>query len=436
MSISNLMIGNLRCFPRTRSSIPICPITVLIGENNSGKTTFLSTYELLHEILYANRPIGPRSIEGLLREKPYQCLGRSFSDALRKQDGEGSMTLGATLKTGKNDSWNIEFVIKKNGFCEQISMNANTPKVNVVIQVDIRENSFIDITLITNDIREEWRDRSMPSDFSISFFYIISFVFDLLGKEKKLDENRLLHSMLTNVSKFAEENLDKTVCKSIPPVEPSRKRIYDPKDIKDTEPSYVLCEMANIKRSNCWDEIERKFKTFGKNSTLFQDINLDVFNDSQTDDPFSIDVTIDNLKSNIVNVGQGVSQFLPILGSLFISDEKKYNTFLIQQPETHIHPRVEAEFSTLMADTIKKHSGRYKFICESHSEYIINRARINIMKKTLAPKDFLILYFELTNGETKVYPITVDEDGNLEDKPDSYNEFFLSEEYRLAGFYD
>ena len=42
------VIGNVRCFEEEQR-VPICPITLLVGENSTGKTTFLETYQALAE---------------------------------------------------------------------------------------------------------------------------------------------------------------------------------------------------------------------------------------------------------------------------------------------------------------------------------------------------------------------------------------------------
>ena len=223
------------------------------------------------------------------------------------------------------------------------------------------------------------------------------------------------------------------VCNLLEPIHLKPKAQYNRTEIKTTDPSYILCEMAEMKKNNNWKKISEELNKFGNDSKLFQDLDIDISNENNGESPFSIKVTVDKLKSDITNVGYGVSQFLPVLANVIMSDSKKYNTFLMQQPETHLHPRVNSEFATLMFNRINKYKEKYKFICETHSDYIIQRARIEIKEKKLKPEDFLILYFELKNGEAKIYPITIDSNGNIENQPDSYKAFFLSEDYKLLG---
>ena len=71
---------------------------------------------------------------------------------------------------------------------------------------------------------------------------------------------------------------------------------------------------------------------------------------------------------NIVNVGFGISQILPILVHCLTSD----NSILsIMEPESHFHPSLQAELGELLADSVKEKNNQ--IIVETHSEHIILR---------------------------------------------------------------
>ena len=417
MKIDKILINNLRCFLSAKSTIR--PITVIVGENNTGKTTFLSAYKLIHDLLYEDNPIKPSSIEDLLKVEIYKYLGGA-KHIVRKQSSDDTVNIGATLKVGEQHNWQVEYSIKNGKSCEKILIHCSNDK----IEINLKENNMMEF--LVNG--QEGYHATIPAHFSIHFFGVMSFLYDELKKELK--KNRILLSKITTLIRVKENgDLKNISCNLLEPTHLKPKAQYNSADIKTTDPSYVLCEMAKMKKNNNWNTIREKLNKFGRDSKLFQSLDIDIPNKNQPEPPFSIKVTVDELKSDITNVGYGVSQFLPILANVFISDHEKHNTFLMQQPETHLHPRVEAEFATLMISMINQH----KFICETHSDYIIQRARIAIKEKTLKPEDFLILYFELKNGETKVYPVTIDSNGNFENQPDSYKAFFLSEDYKLLG---
>ena len=414
MNINSVTLKNLRCFSEVKSLIR--PITVVVGENNTGKTTFLSAYKLIHTLLYGNQLIKPNSIEDLLKTKPYQYLGGP-DDILRKQSKSKEISISATLQINQ-DKWIIKHFIKDGKCCDKILINS--PKGE--IKIEIKNSNTMIYTTISN--KEE--SITTPVDFGVNFFHIINY---LLNNDERVKKDKVLHSKITTLLK---SKIERTKCKLLEPIHLKPHRQYNPKDIQTTDSSYILCELAKIKQSNSWNEVSNKLKVFGKEAKLFDDLDIEIVNTDSNNSPFSIKVKVDDLESDITNVGYGVSQFLPVLGNILTADLNYHNTFLIQQPEIHLHPRVEAEFATLMVKMIDKHN-KCKFICETHSDYIIKRASIEIKKQNLKPDDFLILYFESNNNETKIHEITIDNNGNLQDHPESYQEFFLKEDYSLLG---
>ena len=76
-------------------------------------------------------------------------------------------------------------------------------------------------------------------------------------------------------------------------------------------------------------------------------------------------------KANIVDVGYGVSQILPILVQILSPNVSRHEMSfsLLQQPEVHLHPKAQAEFSSLLARLANK--GDRSFIVETHSDYMI-----------------------------------------------------------------
>ncbi len=82
-------------------------------------------------------------------------------------------------------------------------------------------------------------------------------------------------------------------------------------------------------------------------------------------------VSQNNLDLNIMDVGFGVSQILPILVQCFFAKEDSLTT--IEQPEIHLHPQMQAQLANLFVDvSIEKNRN---LIIETHSEYMLRRLR-------------------------------------------------------------
>ncbi|MCY3627883.1 MAG: hypothetical protein OXG88_09605 [Gammaproteobacteria bacterium] len=80
--------------------------------------------------------------------------------------------------------------------------------------------------------------------------------------------------------------------------------------------------------------------------------------------------------------------------------------------------------------------GNRSFIIETHSDYMIDRARIEIIKGNIRPEDVSLIYFEPNGRIVKVHNIGFDKMANMVGAPPNYGEFFLKESKRLLGFKD
>ena len=65
---------------------------------------------------------------------------------------------------------------------------------------------------------------------------------------------------------------------------------------------------------------------------------------------------------------------------------------------------------------------------------MINRARIEIMNKRIAPEDVSLIYLEPAGNSVNVHNVRFDEQANLLGAPDGYRDFFLNESDKLLGF--
>jgi len=107
-------------------------------------------------------------------------------------------------------------------------------------------------------------------------------------------------------------------------------------------------------------------------------------------------------------------------------------TYLLQQPEVHLHPRAQAELGSFLAVLAKQQNKR--FVIETHSDYLVDRVRMDIRdKKGITPEDVALLYFERTNGEATIHRLELDDQGNILNAPPGYRSFFLEEERRFLG---
>lgn len=124
----------------------------------------------------------------------------------------------------------------------------------------------------------------------------------------------------------------------------------------------------------------------------------------------------------LTDVGFGVSQILPVLVLLFYVPEG--STVILEQPEIHLHPAVQAGLADVFIDAIKRR--KLQIILESHSEHLLQRLQLRMAEKGLNPaKEFdsneARLYFtSIEQGRSKLTPLALDKYGNINNWPDGF----------------
>ncbi len=110
------------------------------------------------------------------------------------------------------------------------------------------------------------------------------------------------------------------------------------------------------------------------------------------------------------DVGYGISQILPFVIQS-VAGHKQLIT--IEQPEVHVHPRLQADLGDLLVESIKKQHNR--FLIETHSEHLILRLQRRVREKKLSPTDVSVLYVSRGPNGSTVQQLRLDEDGDFMD---------------------
>ena len=177
----------------------------------------------------------------------------------------------------------------------------------------------------------------------------------------------------------------------------------------------------------------KKFQSFirrvGKASGLFQDVKTKNFGRGATA-PFEVDIVLDGKELSLNTVGYGVSQSLPVLVEILARPHGSW--LAIQQPEVHLHPRAQAALGDVlfeMATREHKH-----FLVETHSDFTIDRFRMQYRNRGGNKPDSQVLFFERKNRCNVVTPLSIGPEGELPEKqPKAYRDFFLKESLDVLG---
>ncbi len=128
-------------------------------------------------------------------------------------------------------------------------------------------------------------------------------------------------------------------------------------------------------------------------------------------------VVVNGIDSNITDVGFGVSLQLPIIAQAMLAEKsemkvegqnmKKGKLLLIEQPEIHLHPSLQAKFM----DSLLQIGDNNMYFIETHSEHIVRKLQVLVKegKYGLKPEDVCIHYFRKENGHIVTTLHTIDQ---------------------------
>lgn len=130
-----------------------------------------------------------------------------------------------------------------------------------------------------------------------------------------------------------------------------------------------------------------------------------------------------NIPVSLRDVGVGISQVLPVLVNAYSKDNR---VAAIEQPEIHLHPKLQSELADVFIETALGENKK-TFLIETHSEHLLLRIMRRIRETTngklpdgiqpIEAKDVQVLFvMPSQNGEGSIIKkITLDEEGNMID---------------------
>lgn len=139
--------------------------------------------------------------------------------------------------------------------------------------------------------------------------------------------------------------------------------------------------------------------------------------------------------SNIIDVGYGIAQVLPIVTQLYLTEkdksaQKKYpinrreNVTIIEQPELHLHPAAQAELADLFVEKIQRKGSN--IIVETHSEHLIRKLQVLVANPE----------YNFTTDDINIYYVDKCEEGYSTLKKMEINENGQFKEKWPTGFFD
>jgi predicted ATPase len=118
----------------------------------------------------------------------------------------------------------------------------------------------------------------------------------------------------------------------------------------------------------------------------------------------------------ITDVGFGVSQVLPVLVLCYYVPEG--STIILEQPEIHLHPSVQAGLADVFIDAVKRR--KIQIILESHSEHLLRRLQRRIAEEQYSPDNAALYFCSTVNGTSQLTPLQIDLYGHISNWPEGF----------------
>lgn len=408
------------------NTIKIRPITLIYGPNSFGKSSILQSLLLLNQTVNEG---GDYKTVCLLPKGATVNLG-TFSDLINKNDTSKELRIDISLPFNHYfDNENISVkqdtslltklyfsyyfkltkghtILSKIDIWAKIIDYCNTDTIvetpkKLIYTLELKSNQNNVYTIIRH-----YRNDIAPDEV---------FLGDTGQKHelKKISFFRLEEFLVEEPFKQIEEILQNLVYVSSFRIQPERvfipeqnRRDYVGKNGEYT--AEILYDKELKKNINYWlKEIAGYELSEDNGNDKVKSINL---NDEKTHIQ----------KINLLDLGSGIAQVLPIITQAFKSEN---NTILVEEPEIHLHPKAQATLGEMFAVAAKERNNT--FVIETHSENLLLRLERLIRQGKLSKDDVSVIYVDKNENGSYCIPLILDNEGditNINDVPDGFFE--------------
>lgn len=425
--LKEIEIENFKCFDKP-TKITFSKLTIILGPNNSGKSTIFQPLLLLKQTLMSSDQETPLVLTG-----PLVDLG-TFQDFVSHHDLRRKISMSFKYSQELRKLKKSQFMIEiKFGYrqqrreVQQTAFKAYDSVVHknkpfVAMQLNQRGTPRLEIFDAAKRIFRSIKKGASKMLIRRNFFNYPAFpAWEKLGPSSRhnLENTRM---KLWNVVRIFENILEN--CSYLGPfrANPMRTYLYTGERLSTvgahgeaTAPVFAqhsLHRAREIKKwhSNIIDWLAR--------ANLADEVTIKALSSRH----YEVLVRSPGYQReyhNLADVGYGNSQILPVLVEGYFG---RGETLIIEQPEIHLHPAAQLMLGDMLLDFIKK--GK-QVIVETHSEHLLLRLQRYIATKKLLPKDICVLYVERKKGYSKIKSLEITELGSFKKWPKG----FFAEKY-------
>lgn len=432
--LRRLQLENFKSWPKL--DIEFRPLTVLFGANSSGKTSIIQFLLLLKQTKDSTN--SQAVLEFGDQNSPVE-LG-SYRDAVFGHNTSLSM------------AWNLDWAAERNVVFSDVTKRASqmfaTSAIGISVDLSSRGRQVItnELAYRADDLSFALKKRDGKSGYQlissdegeIKFVRTMGRAWDLPGPTKCFsfpDQAQTYYQNAQFLGLFENayvEQMDAIL--HLGPLRDDPKRQYPwsgstPSDVGPRGERTIEAILAateagtrrNIKYRSPTKSFQEMIALWLRKLGLIDSFRVEEVGQSSGLFRVFVKRGPKSVETLITDVGFGVSQILPMLTLLYFAEEG--STILVEQPEIHLHPHVQAGLADLVIAAIINR--RLQVIVESHSEHFLNRLLRRIAEREtefgMLERDSIRLYFcENTAGHSRLEPLEVNIFGGVENWPKDF----------------
>jgi len=411
-------------------TISLKPITLLLGPNNSGKSSIIAAIRLLVQTVESSDPTVPLLLNGTMgnlgtykdivfgnhRGRPLE-IHFSVSDEgeLSRIEWNDSKEYWEAQSKKKNITLELAYKFRtqrRELILENTCLKLNDRTLLSTIYSDDSEKQLIEKIgweVVPPSLKSTLaRTLRMHNFIPNTYFFVHSeqgsALHDFLSRGKPEQRFREI-SFVTRTIIRALQNTDYIGAMRIPP-----SRLYAFTGERRYKVGAGGEHAANILAMDTRRTGAKSNKVASLVSEWLAKAEIaSGFNIFQTTDSFyeiRIKHPKTNEEENLADVGLGNSQILPILvGGYNLSQG---STYLVEEPEIHLHPKAQAELGSFFLDL---YNARVQSIIETHSEHLVVRLQQYVADRKISPDDIQVYYVYAQEGKKIVKQLNMDGQG-------------------------
>jgi len=417
--LTELRLSNFRLFD-DEVIVRFRPITILIGENNAGKSSVIKFLLMLQQSLDPGNP------QFLSPEGDRVHLG-IFSELKNSLTKEQKIQFHLVSDRPISPSFQLSDYISKGGF---ENIDTSDMKFSSKVEADVFYSSESQTGITRYSLTEESSDtaiieRSMNVSDDSNFLGTTKEMYQEVESIKMDHENPKevvdrLEKMNTQLARLAAESeflghlrYEIGSLRHLLPIRQEFQRVVLLSPPPTTEVGqngkYAIPHLHRMVSAN--DADYQFIKPHLRNVTGISDIDFEKTSNYMSRCLARNAAT--GARVLIADYGFGVSQCLPIFVQGAIMNRETF--LMVEQPEAHLHPTAQLEMGSFFGELWNDR--RIGSIIETHSDNILLRLRRLVATGELDAKDVSIAYFK-HDEENKNMPIVknlyINEDGSMQ----------------------